>query len=65
MITAPNTNNHQHYDHDHGQKSLGVEKTIDGESDTERREDVDVVGRSFSEADRAAADDCASLYSFL
>ena len=63
VITAPNIHNHQH--DDHVQKSIGVEKTIDGKPDTERREDVDDVGRSFSEADAAAADDCASLYSFL
>ena len=65
VSTAPNTNNHQHDDHVHNQESLGVGKAIDGKPGTERREDVDVVGRSFSEADGAALDDCASLYPIL
>ena len=64
VSTTLNTNSHQHGDHDQDQEPLGVEKAIIGKCD-ERREDVDVVGRSFSEADRAVADDCASLYSFL
>ena len=65
VTTAPNTNNHQHDDHDHGQKSFGVEKAIDGKPNTERREDVDVVGRSFSEADGATLDDCVFLHPIL
>ena len=61
VSTAPNTSNHRHDVHNHEQESLGFEKAVDGKSDTERREDVDVVSKSFSEADRAAVDDCASL----
>ena len=49
-------------DHDHRRKSLGSEEMIDEQQGGRQRGDIDVTGSSFSDAERAEADGCASLY---
>ena len=63
--TDSDSSNHRHDVLEHKQEPLRVEKATDEQPDTPHREDVCVDGSSFSEVDRATADNCASLYSFM
>ena len=63
--TDSDSSNHRHDDLEHKQEPLRVEKATDEQPDTQRREDVDIDGIPFSTVDRATADDCNSLYSFM
>ena len=63
--TAPDTIDHQHVLHDRSQGISGAENAADDQPETHRGERVDIDGSPFSVVDRATADDCASLYSFM
>ena len=64
-LTGPDTSDHQHVLHNRSQGISGAENAADDQPETHRGEGVDVDSSPFSEVDRATADDCASLYSFM
>ena len=64
-LTAPDTSDHQHVLHDRNQGISGAENAVDDQPETHRGERVDIDSSPFSEVDRATADDCASVYSFM
>ena len=63
--TGPDISDHQHVLLNRSQGISGAENAADDQPETHRGEGVDVDDSPFSEVDRATADDCASLYSFM